>query len=178
MIENLVEQQIAIKLSKNYKSRLDDLARRGNTNRRQLMFNFIKIWIDELKESSSANFFQLAIILRSIEADMNQDDSRRADFVESNLPEKPFPIIMSRDDRYYIISCAGRANITRHHMMQDMVITGIGELEKLTDNKEYDYSVVEPKLRKAFHVIMDKGSRAFREGIRKKRTLFLRNKDE
>jgi len=171
MIENLVEQQIAIKLSENYILRLDDLARRGNTNRRQLMVNFIKIWMNELKESSSANFFQLAIILRSIEADMNQDDPRRAEFVESNLPEKPFPIILSRNDRLYIVSCAGRANMTRHHLMKSMIITGIEELEELTDNKEYDCSIVEPKLKRAFGIIMAKGFRAYREGIREKRPL-------
>ena len=171
MIENLVEQQIAIKLSENYILRLDDLARRGNTNRRQLMVNFIKIWMNELKESSSANFFQLAIILRSIEADMNQDDPRRAEFVESNRPEKPFPIMLNEDDSLYIVSCAGRANMTRHHMMKSMVITGIEELEEMTDNKEYDFSVVEPKLKRAFGIIMAKGVKAYREGIREKSPL-------
>jgi hypothetical protein len=171
MIENLVEKQIAIKLSENYISRLDDLARRGDTNRRQLMLNFIKIWLNELKEINKADFFHLAIILRGIEADMEQDDPRRTEFVESNLPEKPFPIILSRNDSLYIISCAGRANMTRHHMMKSMVITGIEELEELTDNKEYDFSVVEPKIKRAFGVIMAKGFRAFREGIREKNPL-------
>ena len=171
MIENLVEKQIAIKLSENYISRLDDLARRGDTNRRQLMLNFIKIWLNELKEINKADFFHLAIILRGIEADMEQDDPRRTEFVESNLPEKPFPIILSRNDSLYIISCAGRANMTRHHMMKSMVITGIEELEELTDNKEYDFSVVEPKLKRAFGIIMAKGFRAFREGIREKNPL-------
>ena len=171
MIENLVEKQIAIKLSENYISRLDDLARRGDTNRRQLMLNFIKIWLNELKEINKADFFHLAIILRGIEADMEQDDPRRTEFVESNLPEKPFPIILSRNDSLYIISCAGRANMTRHHMMKSMVITGIEELEELTDNKEYDFSVVEPKIKRAFGIIMAKGFRAFREGIREKNPL-------
>ena len=88
MINNLGEKQIAIKLSENYIYRLDDLAKRGNTNRRQLMVNFIKVWLDELKETKSENYFHLAIILRSIEADMEQDYSRRSEFIESNLPEK------------------------------------------------------------------------------------------
>jgi len=171
MIENLVEKQIAIKLSENYISRLDDLAKRGHTNRRQLMLNFIKIWMDELKEVNKANLFHLAIILRGIEAGMNQDDLRRPEFAESNLPEKPFPIILSEDDSRYIASCAWRASMTRHHMMKSMVITGIDELEELTDNKEYDFSVVEPKLKRAFGIIMAKGFRAYREGIREKSPL-------
>jgi predicted DNA-binding protein len=171
MIENLVEKQIAIKLSENYIFRLDDLAKRGNTNRRQLMVNFINIWINELKEINKANFFHLAIVLKGIEADMEQDDPRRAEFVESNLPEKPFPIILSRNDSLYIISCASRANMTRHYMMKSMVITGIDELEELTDKKEYDFSVVEPKLKRAFGIIMAKGVKAYREGIREKSPL-------
>jgi hypothetical protein len=175
MINNLGEKQIAIKLSENYISRLDDLARRGNTNRRQLMVNFIKVWMDELKESNSANFFHLAIILRSIEADMEQDYSRRSEFIESNLPEQPFPIMLTEDDSIYVVSCAGRANMTRHHMMKNMVITGIEELEELTDRKKYDFSVVEPKLKRAFGIIMAKGFRAFRKGIREKQPL-KRNK--
>lgn len=178
MIENLVEEQIAIKLSENYISRLDDLAKRGHTKRRPLMVNFIKIWMNELKEGKKANFFHLAIILRSIEADMNQDDSRRAEFVESKLPKKPFPIMLSRNDRLYIISCASRANMTRHHMMKSMVITGIEELEALTDNKEYDFSVVEPKLKIAFGIIMAKGFKAFREGIREKHPLKRKSMNE
>lgn len=177
MIENLDEKQIAIKLSEKYISRLDDLAKRGHTNRRQLMHNFIKIWLEELYESSTANFFHLAIILRDIEAHMNQDHGRQSKFVESNYIEKlfPIPIMLSENDSRYIDSYTGRANMTRHHMMQSMIITGIEELEELTDNKEYDYSVVEPKLKKAFGIIMAKGSRAFREGIREKRPL-KRNK--
>jgi len=171
MIENLVEKQIAIKLSENYISRLDDLAKRGNTNRRQLMVNFINIWINELKEINKANFFHLAIVLKGIEADMEQDDPRRAEFVESNLPKKPFPIMLNRNDSLYIISCAARANMTRHHMMKSMVITGIEELEEMTDNKEYDFSVVEPKLKRAFGIIMAKGVKAYREGIREKSPL-------
>ena len=171
MIENLGEKQIAIKLSEKYISRLDDLAKRGKTNRRQLMVNFIKIWLDELKEVNKANLFHLAIVLRGIKDDMNQDDSRRAEFVEFNRPEKPFPIILSRNDSLYIISCAGRANMKRHHMMKSMVITGIEELEELTEKKEYDFSVVEPKLKRTFGVIMAKGFRAFREGIREKQPL-------
>jgi hypothetical protein len=175
MIENLGEKQIAIKLSENYISRLDDLARRGNTNRRQLMVNFIKVWMDELKESNSVNFFHLAIILRSIEADMEQDYSRRSEFIESNLPEKPFPIMLTEDDGLYVVSCAGRANMSRHHMLKNMVITGIEELAELTNNQEYDFSVVEPKLKRAFGIIMAKGFRAFRKGIREKQPL-KRNK--
>jgi len=171
MIENLVEKQIAIKLSEKYISCLDDLARRGHTNRRQLMLNFIKVWLDELQEINKANFFHLAIVLRGIKADMNQDGSRRTEFVESNLPEKPFPIILSEDDNRYIVSFAGRANMTRHHMMKSMVITGIEELEELTDNKEYDFSVVEPKLKRTFGIIMAKGFRAYKEGIREKSPL-------
>jgi hypothetical protein len=171
MIENLVEKQIAIKLSENYISRLDDLARRGHTNRRQLMLNFIKIWMNELKEINKANFFHLAIILRSIEADMEQDYGRRSEFIESNFPEKPFPIMLSEDDSLYIVSYAGRANMTRHHMMKSMVITGIEELEEMTNDKEYDFSVVEPKLKRAFGIIMAKGAKAFKEGIREKRPL-------
>ena len=173
MKENLDEKQVAIKLSENYISRLDDLARRGNTNRRQLMVNFIKIWLDELKESNLANFFHLAIILREIEADMKGDLGRQSEYVELIVPEKqfPFPIMLTEDDNLYVISCSGRANMTRHHMMKSMIITGIGELEKLTDNKEYDFSVVEPKLKRALGVIMAKGFRAFREGIREKHPL-------
>jgi hypothetical protein len=171
MNENLGEKQIAIKLSEKYISRLDDLARRGHTNRRQLMLNFIKIWLNELKEVNKANFFHLVIVLRGIEADMNQDGSRRTEFVESNLPEKPFPIILSEDDSLYIVSCAGRANMTRHHMMKSMVITGIEELEEMTNDKEYDFSVVELKLKRAFGVIMAKGFRAYKEGIREKSPL-------
>ncbi len=171
MIENLGEKQIAIKLSENYIFRLDDLAKRGHTNRRQLMVNFIKIWLDELKESNLANFFHLAIILRGIEADMEQDFERQSEFIESNLPEKPFPIMLTEDDSLYVVSWAGRANMTRHHMMKSMVITGIEEIEELTDNKEYDFSAVEPKLKRAFGVIMAKGFRAFKEGIREKHPL-------
>jgi hypothetical protein len=171
MIENLDEKQVAIKLSENYISRLDDLARRGHTNRRQLMVNFIKIWFDELKESNSANFFHLAIILRGIEADVKQDFRRRNEYIESIFPEKPFPIMLTEDDNLYVISCSGRANMTKHHMMKSMIITGIGELEELTDNKEYDFSVVEPKLKRAFGVIVAKGFRAFKEGIREKNPL-------
>jgi len=171
MTENPGDKQIAIKLSEKYISRLDDLAKRGHTNRRQLMVNFVRIWMDELKESSSANFFHLAIILRSIEADMNQDYGRQSEFVESNFPEKPFPIILAEDYDIFVVSYAGRANMTRHHMMKSMVITGIEELEELTDNKEYDFSVVEPKLKRAFGVIVAKAFRAFKEGIREKQPL-------
>ena len=171
MIENLVEKQIAIKLSEKYISRLDDLARRGHTNRRQLMLNFINIWMNELKEINKANFFHLAIVLRGIKADMEQDNPRRAEFVEFNRPEKPFPIMLSRNDSYYIASCAGRANMKRHHTMKSMVITGIEELEGMTNDEEYDFSVVEPKLKRAFGIIMAKGFRAYKEGIREKSPL-------
>ena len=58
MNENLGEKQIAIKLSDNYISRLDDLAKRGHTNRRQLMLNFIKIWLNELKEINKVNYLE------------------------------------------------------------------------------------------------------------------------
>lgn len=174
MNENLGEKQIAIKLSENYTFRLDDLARRGHTNRRQLMVNFISLWLNELKERSSANLFHLAIILRGIEADMNQDYGRRSEFIESNFPEKPFPIILTEDDSRYVMSYAGRANMTRHHMMKSMVITGIEELEELTDNKEYEFSAIEPKLERAFGVIMAKGFKAFKEGIQEKNPLKLK----
>jgi|GEM_PF-1638723 len=179
MIENLDEKQVAIKLSEKYISRLDDLAKRGHTNRRQLMHNFIKIWLEELYESNSANFFHLAIILRGIEADMEQDYGRRSEFIESIIPKKifPIPIMLSEDDSNYIDSYTGRANMTRHHMMKSMITTGIEELEELTDNKEYDFSVVEPKLKRAFGIIMAKGFRAYSEGIQEKRPL-KRNKYE
>jgi hypothetical protein len=79
--------------------------------------------------------------------------------------------MLSEDDSLYIVSYAGRANMTRHHMMKSMVITGIEELEEMTNDKEYDFSVVEPKLKRAFGIIMAKGAKAFKEGIREKRPL-------
>jgi hypothetical protein len=173
MIDSLNEKQIAIKLSEKYISRLDDLAKRGNTNRRQLMVNFIRMWMDELKESSSANFFHLAIIIREIEADTKMDCNRRSEFVEllHPSPERPFPIMLSEDDRLLMVSCSGRCNMTRHNMMKKMVITGIEELEVITSDQEYQYSVVEPKLKRAFGIIMAKGFRAFSEGIKEKTPL-------
>lgn len=173
MIENLDEKQVAIKLSETYISRLDDLARLGHTNRRQLMVNFIKLWLDELKETSSANFFHLAIILREVEANLNSDFGRKSEFVESFFPEKqlPMPIILTEDDNLYIISCSGRTNMTKHHLMKSMIITGIDELEELTKNTEYNFSVVEPKLKRAFGIIVAKGRRAYKEGIREKNPL-------
>lgn len=170
---DLGEKQIAIKLSDKYASRLDDLANRGNTNRRQLMVNFIRLWMEELKESSSANFFHLAIVLREIQADMEMDFNRRSEFVESLLPnpERPFPIMLSEEERRYMVSYSGRSNMTRHNMMKKMVITGIEELEVLTKDQEYQYSVVESKLKRAFGIIMAKGLRAFREGIKEKSPL-------
>jgi len=172
-MNELGEKQIAIKLSEKYISRLDCLAKRGNTNRRQLMVNFIKLWLDELKATNSANFFHLAIILREIEAEFEMDQKRRSEFVESMFPspEKPFPIILSEDESLYVVSSAGRCNMTRHHMMKNMVITGLEELEVLTDDQEYDFSVVEPNLKKALGIIMAKGFRAFREGIKEKSPL-------
>lgn len=171
MNETTGEKQIAIKLSEKYVSRLDDLARRGHTNRSQLMGNFIKVWMDELLESNSANFFHLAIILREIEAEFGSDLARRSEFVELNIPEKPFPIMLTEDDSLHIVSWAGMANMTRHHMMKNMVITGIEELEALTNNQEYDFSVVEPKLKRALGIIMAKGARAFIKGIQAKHPL-------
>lgn len=168
MTENPGDKQIAIKLSEKYISRLDDLAKRGHTNRRQLMVNFVRIWMDELKESNSANFFHLALILRGIEADFKSDNRRRSEFIESNYPEKPFPIMLSEDDEMDISAFAGRANMTRHHMMKSMVITGIEELEELTNNKEYEFLGVRQKLKKAIAAIMAKGSKAAMEVIREK----------
>ncbi|MCX5818776.1 MAG: hypothetical protein NT047_02520 [Deltaproteobacteria bacterium] len=170
---DLDEKQIAIKLSEKYISRLDDLAKRGNTNRRQLMVNFIRIWLEELRESNSANFFHLAIILREIQADMEMDSNRRSEFVESFFPspERPLPIMLSEDDSYYTVSAAGRCNMTRHNFMKNMVITGIEELEILTSNQEYEYYVVEPKLKRAFGIIVAKGLTAFRKGIKEKSPL-------
>ena len=170
---DLGEKQIAIKLSEEYISRLDNLAKRGKTNRRQLMVNFIRMWMEELKESSSANFFHLAIVLREIQADMEMDFNRRSEFVEllHPSPEKPFPIMLNEDDCLYIVSAAGRSNMTRHNFMKKLVITGIEELETITRDQKYEFSVVEPKLKRAFGIIMAKGVRAFREGIKEKKPL-------
>lgn len=166
MNEHIFERQVAIKLSQNYVSRLDDLAKQGKTNRRQLMVNFIRIWLDEIKETNSANFFHLAIVLREIEADFNTDHARQSEYVESIIPEKqfPFPILLTEDDNLSIVSYSGRANMTRHHLMKSMIITGIGELEEITKNKEYEFSAVKPKLKRAFGVIMAKGRTAFMKG--------------
>lgn len=167
------EKQIAIKLSEKYISRLDALAKRGNTNRRQLMVNFIKIWLEELRESNSSNFYHLAIILREIEADFKSDHSRRSEFIEliNPSPERPLPIILGEDDSNYLVSCAGRCNLTRHNMMKTMIVTGIGELEILTHDKDYDFSIVTPEIKRAFGVIMARGKRAFIEGRKEKHPL-------
>ncbi len=173
MNEHLLERQVAIKLSQNYISRLDDLARRGNTNRRQLMVNFIRIWLDEIKETNSANFFLLAMVMMDIEADFNSDFRRQRECVESMIPEKqlPFPILLTDDDNSIIVSYSGRAKMKRHNLMKSMIVTGIGELEDITDNKEYDFSSVEPKLKRAFGVIIAKGRTGFIKGIREKKPL-------
>ena len=170
---DLGEKQIAIKLSEKYIARLDDLAKRGKTNRRQLMVNFIRLWMKELKESSSANFFRLALILREVQADMEMDFNRRSEFVElvHPSPERPFPIMLSDDDRLYMVSATGRSNMSRHNFMKKMVITGLEELETLTDDQDYEFSVGEPKLMRAFGIIMAKGVRAFRGGIKEKSPL-------
>ena len=170
---DLGDKQIAIRLSEKYIARLDDLAKRGNTNRRQLMVNFIRIWLEELRESNSANFFNLGLIVREIQAEMEMDFNRRPEFVElvNPSPERPLPIILSEDDSLYMVSSAGRCNMTRHNFMKKMVVTGIEELEILTGEREYEYSAVEPKLKKAFGIIMAKGLRAFREGIKEKSPL-------
>jgi hypothetical protein len=170
---DLGEKQIAIKLSEEYISRLDDLAKRGSTNRRQLMVNFIRLWMEELKESSSANFFHLALILREIQADMEMDFNRRSEFVEllHPSPERPFPIMLGEDERLYMVNFASRCNLTRHNFMKKMVIVGIEELEVVTGENEYEFRLVQQKLKRAFGIIMAKGLRAFREGIKEKSPL-------
>jgi len=179
MVENAYEKQIAIKLNEKHISRLDNLAKRGNTNRSQLMVSFIRVWLNELRESTSAMYFHLAIILKEVKAEIDGDRARKTEFVESSFPEpeKPFPIKLNEDDALYLVFCTGSANMTRHHMMKKMIITGIEELEELTGGKEFDYSNVEPELKKKFGIIMAKGFMAYTEGIKEKRPLKRKNRD-
>lgn len=170
MDENLGDKQTAIKLGEKYIARLDDLAKLGNTSRRQLMMSFIKAWLNEFEEGKKAQYFKLAIVLREVEADNCMDFKRRSEFVElfHPDPERPLPIIQNEDDYTYMSFCSGSANMTRHHMMKSMVITGIQELEIITGGKKYDFSVVEPKLKKALKIIMERGFKAYREGTKAK----------
>lgn len=163
MNERPGEKQIAIKMNEGYISRLDNLARRGHTNRRQLMVNFIKIWLDELKRSGVANFFQLAVILRGIEVEVNLHATGTREFWESNIPEKALPIILSKDDNLCIARFASRSSMSRHHMMKNMIVIGIEELEMITAFNEFQFSDAEPKLKESFGIIMAKGNIAFKK---------------
>ena len=173
MAQSFDEKQISIRFSEVYKSRLDDLAKRGDTSRSQLMVNFIKIWLEELRESHSANFFHLAIILREIDAEFEMDRYRKSEFVEllNPSPEKPFPVRLLEDNIIDLTAFAGMCNMTRHNMMKTMIVTGIGELEALTDDTEYGLSVIEPKLKRAFGIIMARGAKAFMQGRKEKKPL-------
>jgi hypothetical protein len=166
MNERPSEKQIAIKLNEYYISQLDDLAKRGHTNRRQLMMNFIKLWMDELERSNTAIFFHLAIILRGIEVEMRMDFIRKREFLESYIPEKPFPIILTGDDDLQVGIAASKASMSKHHMMKNMIVTGIEELDAITDYNEFQFSDVEEKLKKSFGIIMAKAFMAFKEGIK------------
>jgi predicted DNA-binding protein len=125
MSDSPSEKQIAIKLNEQYISRLDNLAKRGRTNRRQLMVNFIKLWLDELERSNTAVLFHSAIIHRGIEVEMRLDSRRKREFLESYIPEKPFPIILSEDDNLRVGIAASKASMSRHHMIKNMSVIGI-----------------------------------------------------
>jgi hypothetical protein len=47
-----------------------------------------------------------------------------------------------------------------------MIIIGIEELENITEYKTYEFGAAEPKLYKSFELIMKKGFKAFKAGIK------------
>jgi hypothetical protein len=170
---DLGQKQIAVKLSDKYISRLDDLVRRGGMNRSQLMVHFIRVWLQELIGTPATGFFHLAIILREKKADLWGDHRRQSEFVElfNPSPERPLPIKLNEDDVMHITAFAGMSNITRHNMMKAMITTGIEEMEILTEGKKYEFSAIEPKLKREFGIILARGFKAFTEGIKEKKPL-------
>jgi hypothetical protein len=166
MVPNIEVKQIAVKYDEYTKDRLDRLARNGAVNRHHLMLSFINIWLGVLKNADMAALFHFAIILRDFEALTKGILRSQREIPDSRVPEKAFPIKLGETTIFDIERFASRANMSNHQLMKNMIIIGIEELENITDYKAYQFGAVEPKLYKSFEMIMKKGFKAFKAGIK------------
>ncbi len=166
MIPRNEEKQIPVKLDDFFIGRLDTLAKRGAMNRHHLMLSFVNVWLNVLEKSEMSHVFYLALILRDLEAPLNGILRPQREFTESRLPEKPLPIKITAEDIFKIDCFANKANISRHQLMKNMIITGIEELEEATEHKPYQFATIEPLLHKSFAMIMAKGFKALKAGIK------------
>ncbi len=161
------EKQIAIRLNEDLIARLDSLAGFGEMKRNHLMLSFVNIWLSVLEKSEMAHVFYAANILRVHEFQMTGGmGAYEHEFTESRPPEKPFPIKLTKEDIFNIYRFANFSHISNHLLLKTMIIVGIEELEKLTDDKPYQLGTIEPQLYKSFAKIMEKGFKAFKAYIK------------
>jgi metal-responsive CopG/Arc/MetJ family transcriptional regulator len=167
MTANIDEKQIAIKLNDDLIGRLDSLSKLGGMNRSHLMLSFVNIWLNVLETSRLKLIFFVANILRVHEAQMNGEmNLYEHEYSASRIPERAIPIKLSEADIFKVLGHAMKSHISRHQMLQIMIIVGIEELEKITDYKPYQLGDIEKLLFKEFSMLMKKGEKVFKEFIK------------
>lgn len=160
------ETQVTVKLNDFRIARLDSLAKLGTTNRHSLMQSIVNLWLNVLASSKIPHVFYMAIVFRDLEAPAKRLTRSQQDFSESPLPTKSLPIKLTESAIGKIDGFANKSNITRHQMMKNMIITGIDEIDVITDFQPFDYYTIEPQLHKAFVHIMRQAEKMFEVGMK------------
>lgn len=160
------EKQSSVRISAYFVDRLGKLAKSGSVNRHHLQLCLIIVWLRVFEDSTLPNYFKVAMEIRELEAGMKGEMKPSLEYIEMKFPGKALPIKLSESDSIKISCFASRTNLTRHLLMKNMILVGIEELEKITENNQYRYADVEPQLFKAIELIMKKGRKAFLAAIK------------
>jgi hypothetical protein len=160
------EKQFSVRISEYFVDRLDKLAKSGSVNRHHLQLCLIIVWLRVFEDSTLPNYFKVALEIRDLETMITGDMKPTLEYIELKYPGKALPIKLSESDSTMISIFASRTHLNRHLLMKKMILVGIEELEKITENNQYRYADVEPQLFKAIELIMKKGRKAFLAAIK------------
>lgn len=156
------EIQFTVNLETDVLDRLRSMAKHGDISRHKLMVNILKAGIDDIKTLENVGIFRIALLVRNLIESPEQANIRRAG--EIKIAEMPVPLRIQKNYVDRLDRLAGRGEITRQRLAQNIIKTGLEELETMKKLKITDVVIKIRDMKDLFADVLEIGKRAFFAG--------------
>jgi len=156
----VTEKQISVKLSDDTIQALDTFAVIIGKSRHDLIRNILEITVDDIKDLKQVGIFQLGMMIRDLQHGI-EDKLGLKQKTKNDGEGKPIPVKLTEEFIEQLDQLAGRADISRHKLMQNFIKVGLEEMVFLEKTGALKVATILRDLVKGFKKIYDLGKKAY-----------------
>lgn len=156
------EIQFTVNLSTDVLERLKSMAEHGDISRHKLTVNILRTGIEQIELLKHVGIFQLGVIVRNITASADEIEARK--YAHEHSSEMPIPLRIDKSLIERLESIAEKADMSRQRLAQNIIKTGLEELETARKYKLTDIALKVRDLQDLFTNVLEIGKQAFYAG--------------